>query len=250
MSGRLLDLFGLQAGGLAAIVGAGGKTSLVYALAAQAREAGLRVLVTTTTHMGTLPESVTGPLLIDAEGAAEALLLRALDTHGRATLLGRRVRDDKLEGVSPERVDALRPLADLLLVEADGARQRSLKLPAAHEPVIPSRATLVVVVAALDVIGAPLDEGRVHRLDLVRAALGRAEGAVGEEDVAACLSEPAGYPSRVPAGARLAAFLNKMEDAGTESAAAAVAARITPPYALVVGGAARAGRGVVLSCLP
>ena len=63
--------------------------------------------------------------------------MSALDREGRATLLGRRVREDKLEGVPPERVDELSGEADLVLVEADGARGRSLKVPAAHEPVLP-----------------------------------------------------------------------------------------------------------------
>jgi probable selenium-dependent hydroxylase accessory protein YqeC len=151
------------------VVGAGGKTTLVYALAAEARSNGWRVLVTTTTHMGTLAEATTGPVLVEAEAAIEADLARALATEGRVTVLGRRVRPDKIEGLAPERVDALAATADVVLVEADGARGRSLKVPAAHEPVIPSSTTLVIVVAALDALGAPLDAATVHRLDLVCA---------------------------------------------------------------------------------
>jgi len=250
VSRRLLDAFGLAAGGLCSVVGAGGKTSLLRALAAQARESGLRVLLTTTTHMGMMPPEVSGTVFMDSEGVDEAALRRALDEDGRATLLGRRLREDKVQGVAPGRVDALRPLADLVLVEADGARQRSLKLPAEHEPVVPSLSTLMVVVSGLDAVTAPLDEGLVHRLELVRAALGRAGGVVGEDGVAACLVHPAGYPGRVPAGARLAAFLNKMEDAAAAQAASRIAGRLAPPYALVVGGSARAGVGQVLSCQP
>jgi probable selenium-dependent hydroxylase accessory protein YqeC len=249
VTGRLLDAFGLARGGLCAIVGAGGKTSLLRALAAQARESRLRVLLTTTTHMGMTAPEVSGPVFMDSEGVDEAALARALDAGGRATVLGRRLREDKVQGVAPERVDALRSLADLVLVEADGARQRSLKLPAEHEPVVPSRATLMVVVAGLDVVGAPLDDGLVHRLELVRAALGRTDGVVGEDGVARCLAHPSGYPGRAPAGARLAVFLNKMEDPAAEQAAGHIASRLAPPYALVVGGSARAGTGRVLSSL-
>ena len=61
------------------------------------------------------------------ERITELGLERALDEQGRATLLGRRIREDKLEGVTPERVAELAPLADLVLVEADGARGRSLR---------------------------------------------------------------------------------------------------------------------------
>jgi probable selenium-dependent hydroxylase accessory protein YqeC len=242
VSGPLLELFGLQAGGVVAVAGAGGKTTLVYTLARQAHAAGRRVLVTTTTHMGTLPEEVTGPVFVEADGAALPDLERALADQGRATLLGRRVRPDKLEGVSPQRVDELSRLADLVLVEADGARGRSLKVPAEHEPVVPSRTTLLVVVAALDALGAPFDEQRVHRLERVLEATGGAT-VIDEAAMAACLLHPAGYPARVPAGTRLAAFLNKAEDEPTRAAAARIAEKLLPRYSLVVAGSARAGSG-------
>jgi probable selenium-dependent hydroxylase accessory protein YqeC len=231
-----------------AVAGAGGKTTLVYRLADEARAAGLRVLVTTTTHMGTLPEQTTGPIFVEADGAVDAALDEALRREGRATLLGRRVRADKLEGLTPERVDALASRADLVLVEADGARGRSLKVPAPHEPVVPSRTTLLLVVAALDVLGAPLDEAKVHRLDRVLQASGRQAGEIVDEEViAACLRHAEGYPARRPAGARLAAFLNKAEDPPRLEAAARLAARLMPPYAYVAAGSARAG---VAYCWP
>jgi probable selenium-dependent hydroxylase accessory protein YqeC len=240
----LLSRLRVGRGDLVAVVGAGGKTTLVYRLAAEARSAGMRVLVTTTTHMGTLPEETTGPVFLEADGDSGAALDEALRREGRATLLGRRLREDKLEGLSPERVDALASSsrADLVLVEADGARGRSLKVPAPHEPVVPARTTLLLVVAALDVLGAPLDEARVHRLERVLEVTGRRAGDVADEDVvAACLRHPAGYPSRVPPGARLAAFLNKAEDAAALAAAARLADRLLPPYHFVAAGSARAG---------
>ena len=227
------------------MVGAGGKTTLVYRLAAEAQAAGLRVLVTTTTHMGTLAEATTGPVLVEAESAIEADLARALATGGRATVLGRRVRPDKLEGLAPERVDALAATADLVLVEADGARGRSLKVPAAHEPVIPASTTVVIVVAALDVLGRPLDAATVHRLDLVCAATGATEGTlVGPDLVAAALVHPSSYPSRIRAGVRAGVFLNKA-DGEVAVAVARMAALLRPPYAFVAAGSARSGRAVL-----
>ena len=107
---------------------------------------------------------------------------------------------------------------------------------------MPDRTTLLLVVMALDVLGAPLDEARVHRLERVLEVTGRRAGDVVDEDVvAACLLHPAGYPARVPPGARLAAFLNKAEDAAALAAAARLAERLMPPYDLVAAGSARAG---------
>ena len=239
----MLRAFGIRRGDVVAVVGAGGKTTLVYRLASEARAAGLTVLVTTTTHMGALDEEVTGPVLIDGESADMLVALgEALAGEGRATLLGRRLRPDKLEGIAPARVDVLAPLADVVLVEADGARGRSLKVPAPHEPVIPASTTLVVVVCGLDALGQPLDEDRVHRTSLVRAATGVEPGEVVDEDcVATALRHQDGYPSRVPARARAGVFLNKAEDDATLAAAARLAVRLIPPYHWVAAGSARSG---------
>ncbi|HUG52030.1 MAG TPA: selenium cofactor biosynthesis protein YqeC [Vicinamibacteria bacterium] len=238
----ILSALGIVRGDVVAVAGAGGKTTLVYRLAAEARACGLSVLVTTTTHMGAVDEELTGPLLVESEGEPEAALVEALTREGRVTLLGRRVRPDKLEGVAPSRVDALARLADLVLVEADGARGRSLKVPAAHEPVIPATTTVVVVVCALDVLGHPLDDERVHRVELVRAATGVEPGeAVDEDCVAMALRHADGYPARIPARARAGVFLNKAEDDRALAAGARLAARLIPPYRWVVAGSARSG---------
>jgi probable selenium-dependent hydroxylase accessory protein YqeC len=224
------------------VAGAGGKTTLAYRLAQEAHKAGLRVIVTTTTHMGAPPGEGGGPVLIEAEGDVVPALTEALGTQGRATVLGRRLREDKLEGLLPERVDALRSLADVVIVEADGARGRSLKVPAAHEPVVPESTTLLVVLAALDVLGAPLDEERVHRIDEVQAATGLAPGTlVDEEAMIAALLAPEGYLRHFRPGRRTAVFLNKAESQPSWAAAARISRRLVPPYGIVAAGSAREG---------
>ncbi len=238
----LLAVLGLGRGGLVAVAGAGGKTTIVYRMAAEARRRGLRVIVTSTTHMGSLPPSVTGPLVLAAESGAGPALSLALEREGWATLLGERVRDDKIRGLAPTQVDVLLEQADLVLVEADGARSRSLKMPAEHEPVVPSLTSHLLVLAALDVLGHPLGEGRVHRAELVAAASGKLEGQTVDEDtLLAALTHPAGYPARVPGGALAAVFLNKAEGDDARAAAARIAPRLIPPYARVVAGSARGG---------
>jgi probable selenium-dependent hydroxylase accessory protein YqeC len=249
LTGRpLLAALTIGRGDVVSVVGAGGKTTIVYRLAAEARAAGLRVLVTTTTHMGTLPESTTGRVFFEADGIARPELEEVLLRDGLATLLGRRVRPDKMEGVPPERVDELGGRADLLLVEADGARGRSLKMPAGHEPVVPRSTTRLLVLAALDVLGQPLAEAHVHRLELVAASARRPPGSPVDEDVmVAVLQDASGYASRVPSGARSAVFLNKAEGDPAMAAAARIARRLVPPYDLVAAGSARDGWAQVLS---
>ena len=238
----LLHALGLGRGDVVAVVGAGGKTTLVYRLAREAREAGLRVIVTSTTHMGTLPEEVTGPVLQEEEGDVGTRLGQVMRETGYATVLGRRERPDKIVGLGGPRIDDLVGSADLLVIEADGARGRSLKVPAGHEPVIPRSTTAVVVVAALDVLGQPLDEALVHRVELVAAATGRSPGQTVDEDtVASALAHAEGYPARIAPGTRSAVFLNKAEDAATQAAAERIATRLLGTYSLVAAGSARGG---------
>jgi probable selenium-dependent hydroxylase accessory protein YqeC len=238
----LLQALGLGRGDVVAVAGAGGKTTLVYRLAGEARAAGLRVLVTTTTHMGTLPAETTGPVLMEEDGELETRLGKVMRETGYATVLGRRVRPDKIEGIPGPRADDLVGCADLVLCEADGARGRSLKVPAPHEPVVPRSTTMLLVVAALDVLGRPLDEERIHRLELVAAATGMRIGQTADEDsMVAALTHAEGYPARVARGARAAVFLNKAEDPEAWAAAERIAPRLLGPYALVAAGSARGG---------
>ena len=235
MSGLLVPL-GIGRGDVVAAVGAGGKTSLLRALGAEAKALGWTVLMTTTTHMGP-PREEDAPVLFAAEGASDDDVRAALRDHRRATLYGRRVREDKLEGVPPERVDALAGAADVVLVEADGARQRSLKAPAAHEPVVPRSCSLLVVLVGLDVLGTPVDGPLVHRPEVVARLTGASS--VTEDALVACLAHPRSYPRERTPGRRLAVFLNKAEDEAAGEAARRVAPRLCPPYDLAVAGSAR-----------
>ena len=185
---------------LVALVGAGGKTSTLYALAKEGVEAGRRVVVTTTTHMMPHP----GLPLTDHMEELPDLLER----HPAVTL-GQFLRPDKLsEAGQPE--ECLR-WADLVLVEADGARLRPLKAPADHEPVIPHGAAAVIAAAGLDCLGKSIGE-ICHRPERVRALLG-----VGEDhiltpaDVAAVLSSPQGGRKGVTEEMAFRCLLNKAD---------------------------------------
>ncbi len=53
-----------------------------------------------------------------------------------------------------------------LLIEADGSRQKALKVPNEREPVIPEFTDAVIVVAGLGGLGKSLNEDCVHRPQL------------------------------------------------------------------------------------
>ena len=132
--------FGLGAGDVVSIVGAGGKTSLMYRLVRELAAAGVPVIATTTTRIlepaeGTMPEVALG------EGNASHIeVLRGMVEGRGFALTGSSEAGGKIIGHSPEFVDSIR-LANpdwAVVSECDGARGKSLKVPEAHEPPLPS----------------------------------------------------------------------------------------------------------------
>ena len=185
---------------LVALVGAGGKTSTLYALARQGVDNGKKVVITTTTHI--LPHPAL-PLAGSLEELAALLADRPAATWGRYAL------PDKLSGGGPPA--AALAVADLVLVEADGARLHPLKAPAGHEPVIPPEADAVVALAGLDCIGQTV--GAVcHRPERVCALLGTGmDHVLTPADAAAVLSHPQGGRKGVAASMAFRVLLNKAD---------------------------------------
>ena len=93
------------------LVGGGGKTTTMYALAREAREAGKRVIVTTTTHI--MPH----PRIFLTDDPDPEHLRQCLERHGIITL-GTLGRADKLCGTGETGI--CRAVADVVLVEGTG----------------------------------------------------------------------------------------------------------------------------------
>ena len=141
--------------GVTSVIGSGGKTSL---LAALARELPGTVVLTTTTHILPFPDT---PLVT----SADADDVRAALAESRVVCVGSQAeKNGKL--VTPELgIDALASLADHVLVEADGARRLPLKAHAPWEPVIPARSGRTIIVLGASGLGHPVRE-KVHRPEL------------------------------------------------------------------------------------
>ena len=144
-----------------AVVGSGGKTTLIKKMAAQYRSEGKTVLITTTTHMLMEEDSL---LTDDAD-----TIIRALRETGYA-MAG--IPDgQKIKALSKETFDKLCAFADVILVEADGSKCLPLKYPNATEPVIPENTDEIIVVCGLNAIGQKAKDV-CHRIELVKKCLG------------------------------------------------------------------------------
>jgi probable selenium-dependent hydroxylase accessory protein YqeC len=134
-----------------------------------------------------------------------------------------------LAGPAPEALDALsRRLPDVTwLVEADGAKGRLLKAPAAYEPVIPAEADRVVVVAGLAAIGEPLDGDTVHRPEVAARLLGVPVGATVTPGLFARLvGHSSGGLNGIPGGADVVVLLAQWDNGPRDACVEAVAQRL------------------------
>lgn len=195
-----------------AIVGAGGKTTVLLALFDHLVARGQRVLATTTTKV-----------------AADEVARIEFRSSGR--------RGPKLVGIDATEVDtAFRSGAyDTVLVEADGARHRLVKAPADHEPVVPSSATLVIAVMAADALDRVIED--VAYLPLRVAALAGCSPyeRLTPTGASRLLTSRRGGRRRVPEGARFGVVLTRVTPAAAPAAAelAAVLADAGVPCALL-----------------
>ncbi|NKQ34811.1 MAG: putative selenium-dependent hydroxylase accessory protein YqeC [Chloroflexi bacterium] len=216
---------------LISIVGGGGKTSLMFALA---RALPGRVVLTTTTRIFAAQMKLATAVCYAADLSS---LDEYLSQFGSCLVVGE-VQGEKAFGVPPDLPGQLlaRPDVDFVLVEADGSRMRPIKAPAEHEPVIPPETTLVVPVMGLDALDGPIGEV-AHRPELVLAVIGdrysvsgNRLSVVGErcsvvgdqlavseervltaEEAAVLLTHPRGGLKNAPPGARVIPFINKVE---------------------------------------
>lgn len=197
------------------LVGGGGKTTTMYALAHEAREAGRTVIVTTTTHI--MPH----PNLFLTDDPDPVHLHSCLDRHGILTL-GTMGRADKLCGTGE--IGMCKQLADVVLVEGDGARIKPLKVPAEHEPVIPPESDCVVALAGMDALDKPIREV-CHRPDQVAAFLDKpVDALVTTGDYIRILSSPEGALKCVTESMDYRCVLNKTDTPALRVQAEVIAA--------------------------
>jgi probable selenium-dependent hydroxylase accessory protein YqeC len=213
---RLLDSLHFKPGDRVAIGGGGGKTTIMYRLAAEAADEGRSTVVGGTTRFTPPRDRPLPPLVLVEAGADPTAALRdALDGHRAVTCTTGHGDKGRLLPIDETQAAAIAamPEVDLLALEADGSRNRPFKAPADGEPVIPPGINVVLHVVGLDVIGRPLEESWVHRPERVAAILGLSPGSpLTPEHVARVLLDARGGRKGVPAGARWIPVLNKAEE--------------------------------------
>ncbi len=198
-----------------AIVGGGGKTSLCFALAEELMQAGRRIITTTTTKVRHKEANRAPCVVFCPSGSAfHEDVKEGLKRDGHVFVAQRLLESGKVEGIARTMADSLflDLQADHVIMEADGAAGKPVKAPAAHEPVIPSSATMVIAVIGLEAIGRPLDSEIVFRPGLFGEITGLEDGeTITPAALARVFQSPNGLFKGAPDSARKVAFLNKLD---------------------------------------
>ena len=218
MATSLADDIGIGDHELVSIIGAGGKSTILFVLGRDLAIPSGRVILTTTTKMAA--DQITGPTCWSADPTAVDRILEP----GHPLFVVTGGVPGKVTGPTAEATDRLflETTADHLIVEADGARSMSIKAPADHEPVIPDLSTTVIVVTGIDAIGRPISEV-AFRPDLVAKIAGVGEHeSLTTADAATVLLAPNGGLKNIPETARVVMALTKVtpetEELATELA--------------------------------
>jgi len=195
-----------------ALVGGGGKTTLMFQLA---RDFGKKVICTTSTHLAldqlgaadkhfiiTAPSDLPGP---DVDFPGDVLLFT-----------GPQVETNRMGSPSPALLEDLAGLADSwdcpLIIESDGARKLPIKAPAEHEPPIPGFVNVVITVIGLSGLGKPLRGDWVHRPELYSKLVDLPLGETLESHhLVKGLISPEGGVKNIPPGARRILLINQID---------------------------------------
>ncbi len=208
----LISALDIRRGEIVALVGAGGKTTTMFRLAAAV--AGWRVCSTTTTHIGR-EQSALAPvhLVWNPDQTGPEGMAAALDAHRHVLVTGPLTENGRRWGSVPSTwiAEAMATYhLDLALVEADGAKEMSFKAPAAHEPVVPPSTTLLVPVMGISALNKPLGDA-AHRPEQVTALTGLSlTEMLTAEAIAAVLAHPSGGRKGQPPGARVRVLVNQV----------------------------------------
>ena len=228
--GLLTEALGVKSREVISLVGAGGKTTLMFRLAKELSAGGKRVVMTTTTKILEPASGETGFLFVDSDEERIKDFLRGhLDQFHHITVAHERLGSGKLSGVSPNFVNGLWGSngIDTIVIEADGAAGRPVKAPREDEPVIPTSTTLVVAVLGVDGMETELNEKNVFQPERVSSITGISTGEkLTDEAIGLLITHPEGIFKGSPSSSRVVVFLNKVDVPSGAAKAKSIAQKV------------------------
>jgi len=217
-----------------ALTGSGGKSTALFQLARQIRPP---LILCATTHLARHQTRLADQHVV-IRSEADLNQLEDLPLKGRILVTGV-FNGDRTRGLGEAAMEWLCQFCGYhslpLLIEADGSRQRPLKAPAAHEPVVPPFVDVVVVVAGLSALGKPLMPQWVHRPERFAALAGmQPERPIDRDALVAVLTHPQGGLKGIPPSARRIALLNQADTPELQALGGRLAGALLEQYHAVL----------------
>lgn len=170
----LTKVLNIKEGEVISLIGAGGKTSIMFSLAQELKEIVTgRIITTTTTKILEPAESASERLIVSDDLTDFLHKLTSLFPQDKLlTVVKERIgTSDKLKGIPPDWIGKLKEIdfdnKITIIVEADGAACRDFKIPNENEPVIPSSTDLLLPVIGSRIVNCRLNSKNLHRVSLI-----------------------------------------------------------------------------------
>lgn len=190
---------------IVSVVGSGGKTTTIFALAKELKPLGKRVLITTSTKIYEPKKDYNYYFLENFPKDFKPI-------GGSITILGERVEGGKLIGPSLEKLDKIieNKLFDFTLIEADGSKQKPIKAMGEREPVVPRHTTKTIGIIGINSLDEEI-QNIVHRPELFIKIVGKnLNEKIVEEDIVKLVLDSKGLFKN--AQGKKVFLLNKVEE--------------------------------------
>lgn len=164
--------FNIEKNQVVSIVGAGGKTSLMFKLAEELRGDN-RVAITTTTKIYKPQPNEYDKLILKKHDDLSYSFrnLRQCD-NGLYVIADDVNNDNKLTGLKDDDIEIIAQNFDYTFIESDGAKRKLLKAWREDEPVISKSTTKTIGVVNIKSLGMCVNSENIHRVDKFLALTG------------------------------------------------------------------------------
>ena len=164
----VVDYLDISVGSVVAVVGCGGKTSLIELMADRLREKKVLISTTTKIYPPKMKDIMLCETLVQCEEHEPRTGIQCMGLLNSAS--------GKLEALPEAFLANLQPRYDIVLLEADGSRGLPCKGWLADEPVVPDYCTHTLGLITMGALGKPAGETTVRRLPEFFALTGVGEG--------------------------------------------------------------------------
>jgi len=210
---KLAEALELKKPILITLIGGGGKTTTLFGLGEELAYKDQPIVITTTTAIfKPLPSAYD--LSIITKSVDEAKEKIKQNSSAKRILLSSEITtENKIKGFTPAEMDEIyRENKDRwFLVEGDGSNGRSLKIPDAHEPQVPSSSSITIILIGADVLGKEINIENVHRHHLIHKLIQKCGSNVDENLIIDLISHPLGITKGIPSDSKKIILFNKIK---------------------------------------